>query len=49
MRHKITKTGDQADPYGRYTQQSPTVKIEAVVKGVLTLMKDPNRNCKYIL
>ncbi|KAG2220725.1 hypothetical protein INT45_007337 [Circinella minor] len=49
MRHKITKKGDDADPYGQYTQKSPTVKIDAVVKGVLTLMEDPNRNSETLL
>ncbi|KAI9278897.1 hypothetical protein BDA99DRAFT_493394 [Phascolomyces articulosus] len=47
MRHKIT--GYQVDPYGPFVQESPTVKIDTVVKAVLTLMEDPNRNSETLM
>ncbi|KAI9490650.1 hypothetical protein BDB00DRAFT_875112 [Zychaea mexicana] len=50
MRHKITKKGEVVvDPYPAFVQQSPTVKIDTVVSGVLSLMEDESRNTETLL
>ncbi|KAI8143581.1 hypothetical protein BJV82DRAFT_668624 [Fennellomyces sp. T-0311] len=49
MRKLITKEGMIEDPYPDFISQSPTVKIDTVVSGVLTLMADQSRNTQTLM